>query len=443
MISIPSNSMKQTIHQYLLQYSCAFKKRSYLLFTWLIMSILCTEEARIIKFLYNTFLKKYCNKTLNCFYYFLSYANFSCNLLLQATVKIALSLIPEELRSFATVFLTIDDTLQAKYGRKFDCYFHLFDHTNKNGSSYLDGHCFVSLVINIPLFCGSNIKYLSIPVGYRLYDKQQSKLEIAANLVKNVMPYLKDYQVILLCDSWYPKGEVLETVKQYPNLDLIAAVRCDTAFYDLPPTPTGKRGRPRKYGDHIDIKSLQYEKVGDYYVATREVLTNLFETQPVQVTVTTTDAQTFNSIKVFISTIKGQDIKIFKEHKVIGINSQPQMEHYLPYFAYSLRWNIEVIFYQHKFFWSFGNYMIRNQPAIERYVNLLAISFTFVQVLPFVAPRFYEYQFQSPQTVKRVVADQLTQELIFDTFVKRLENNKIYFTVKNAIENFLSLKHTA
>jgi len=443
MISIPSNSMRQTLHQYLLQYGCVFKKRSYFLFTWLITSMLCTEEARSIKFLYDTFIKKYCNKALNCFYYFLSYANFSCELLLQMTVKISLSLIPEELKPFVTILLTTDDTLQAKFGRKFDCCYHLFDHTSKNGTSYLDGHCFVSLVINIPLFWNGCIKYLSIPVGYRLYDRQQSKLEIAASLVKTVMPLLVDYQVILLCDSWYPKGEVIDTIKQYLNLDLIAAVRWDTALYDLPPAPTGKRGRPRKYGDRIDIKGLQYEKVGDYYIATRKVLTNLFETQPVEVTITVTDIETFDSIKVFISTVNDQDIKIFKEHKVEDIDYEPQMTQYLPYFVYSLRWGIEVIFYEHKFFWSFGNYMVRNKIAIERYVNLLAIAFAFVQVLPFIAPRFYDYQFHSPQTVKRVVADQLTQELIFDTFVKRLENNKIYLAVKNAVDDFLGLGHTA
>jgi len=249
----------------------------------------------------------------------LSYANFSCELLLKVTVKILLSLIPDELKSFATIFLTTDDTLQAKFGQNFDCCFHLFDHTNKNGTSYLDGHCFVSLVINIPLSWNGSIKYLGIPVGYKLYDKKQSKLEIAASLVKAVMPLLGDYQVILLCDSWYPKGEVINTIKQYINLDLIAAVRWDTALYDLPPASTGKRGRPRKYGDKIDIKALRYEKVGDYYVSTQQVLTNLFETQLVEVTVTVRDIETFDSIKVFISTVKGQDINIFKKHKVDGI----------------------------------------------------------------------------------------------------------------------------
>jgi len=87
--------------------------------------------------------------------------------------------------------------------------------------------------------------------------------------------------------------------------------------------------------------------------------------------------------------------------------------------------------------------MVRNQSAIERYVNLLTITFAFVQVLPFIAPRFCGYQFQSPQIVKHAVSDQLTQELIFDTFVKRLENNKIYFAVKRAVDDFLGLGHTA
>jgi len=283
MISIPNNSMKQTLHQYLFQYRSTFKKRSFLLFTWLVSGILCVEEVRSIKFLYDNFIKKYCRKGLNCFYYFLSYANFSMDSLLTVTVTLAVSLIPKEMQQYVTIFLTTDDTLQAKFGKKFDCYFKLFDHTNKNGTAYLDGHCFVSLVINVPIFMGRRVRYLSIPVGYRLYDKQQSKLQMAASLINVVMPVLKGYQVVLLCDSWYPKGEVIDAVKAHTNLEIICAVRHDTALYDLPPAPTGKRGRPRKHGDRLDIGDFAYEKVGDYYVASRQALTNLFGTHTVTI----------------------------------------------------------------------------------------------------------------------------------------------------------------
>lgn len=37
--------------------------------------------------------------------------------------------------------------------------------------------------------------------------------------------------------------------------------------------------------------------------------------------------------------------------------------------CYSIRWNIEVIFYQHKFFWFFGNYMVRNKEAINNFLD--------------------------------------------------------------------------
>ena len=60
-----------------------------------------------------------------------------------------------------------------------------------------------------------------------------------------------------------------------------------------------------------------------------------------------------------------------------------------------------------------------------------------------ISKRFEEYRFQSPQVIKHVVADQLYQELIFDTFVQTLENNKVYSTVAGAVRSFLGLNKAA
>lgn len=84
------------------------------------------------------------------------------------------------------------------------------------------------------------------------------------------MGILKNYKmVILCCDNWYPKGEVLETVKKYNNLELIDNVRVDTVLNDLPPEPTGKRGRPRKKGNRLVIynqEHFNFSKIGKYFV---------------------------------------------------------------------------------------------------------------------------------------------------------------------------------
>ena len=38
--------------------------------------------------------------------------------------------------------------------------------------------------------------------------------------------------------------QMLGLIGEHKNLDMICNARCDTVLYDLPPAPTGKRGRP-------------------------------------------------------------------------------------------------------------------------------------------------------------------------------------------------------
>ncbi|EQB88304.1 hypothetical protein M918_24645 [Clostridium sp. BL8] len=355
-----------------------------------------------------------------------------------ATVKIALSLIPENLKSQITIFLITDDTLQAKFGDKFDCYGKLFDHTNHTGSSFLNGHCFVSLVISIPILVNQRLKYITLPVGYKLYDKSETKLEIAGKMIENIMPLLNDYQVIVLCDSWYTKKPFLNFFKDCSNLHVIGAVRSDTAIYDLCPEPTGKKGRPRKKGLKLNIREFEYSKEDSYYIATRKVLTNL-STMPVLVTVTTTDLDNFSSVRVYISSIDPSNINSFKNYSVENAEVKQTQTHLIPFFTYKFRWNIEVFFYQHKFFWSFGNYMVRNKEAIEKYTNLLAIAYSFVVILPFIHKSFSKYRFQSPQETKNAISYQISKELILGTFVQNLQKRKINDRALEVINSLIHL----
>ncbi len=45
------------------------------------------------------------------------------------------------------MILSEDDIMAEKTGERFECCSVLFDHAAHNGSSYLNGHCFVSSVI--------------------------------------------------------------------------------------------------------------------------------------------------------------------------------------------------------------------------------------------------------------------------------------------------------
>ena len=96
-------------------------------------------------------------------------------------------------------------------------------------------------------------------------------------MIRQVMPefHSKDH-VIILCDSWYTKQNLISIVDEYPNLDLIGNARIDSVMYDLAPAQTGRRGRPAKHGKHLSVETdftFSNEKTGDYYTGVRRVLT--------------------------------------------------------------------------------------------------------------------------------------------------------------------------
>ena len=177
---------------------------------------------------------------------------------------LSLRLVPADLRS-QPLFLCIDDTMVSKFGKKFEDVSKLFDHAAHNGSNYLNGHCFVSLMLCIPVWDRDRISYLAVPLGYHMWQKKESKLEPASAMVRQVMPeFHAQKNVIILCDSWYVKQNLVSVVEEYENLDLIGNARTDSVIYDLAPLPTGKEGRPAKHGRRLSSADKYLRSTGSY-----------------------------------------------------------------------------------------------------------------------------------------------------------------------------------
>ena len=101
----------------------------------------------------------------------------------------------------------------------------------------------MSVMLCVPVWNGDKASYLSVPLGYRMWQKKESKLELAATMIRQVMPeFHSKKHVIILCDSWYTKQNLVSIVDEYPNLDLIGNARIDSVIYDLAPARTGHRG---------------------------------------------------------------------------------------------------------------------------------------------------------------------------------------------------------
>ena len=172
------------------------------------------------------------------------------------TARTALKLIPDPLKTHP-VFLCVDDTMVSKSGKKFENVSKLFNHAAHNGSNYLNGHCFVSIMLCVPVLDHDKISYLSVPLGYRMWQKKESELELAASMIRQVMPeFLSKEHVIILCDSWYTKKNLVSIIDEYPNLDLIGNARIDSVMYDLAPERTRRRGRPAKHGKRLFFSTI-------------------------------------------------------------------------------------------------------------------------------------------------------------------------------------------
>ena len=166
----------------------------------LALSVLALDGFQSVKANFERFISEISPFELKSFYYALNDSKISLSDWMGGLMKAALSLSPPE--SEEALILSVDDTLTEKFGEKFECWGKLYDHAAHNGSKYLNGHCFVSLMLSVPLKAAG--EYVSFPVGYRMYTIERSKLEIAAELVRDAMEVLgSTRQVILCCDSWH------------------------------------------------------------------------------------------------------------------------------------------------------------------------------------------------------------------------------------------------
>ena len=391
----------------------------------LLISVLCLNGFQSVKYSFDHFIENMSDKKLKSYYFTLNESKIDLSKWMKKMVKMALSVIPEKL-SDHLIILSIDDTMVEKYGEHFENRELLFDHAGHNGSNYLNGHCFVSLMLSIPIYDNRTIRYISFPVGYRMWTKEKTKLAMTADLVTEVMEVIGiKRNVCLLCDSWYPKAEITELPQKYENLAIICNVRHDTALYDLPPTKTGKKGRPRVRGAKLTLEDFDLSAIDgtEYSVGSHPVITRLFGNRPVHAIVTKTKS---GSTRLFICTKSPEQLNFDFNSTELGrasLFAKTDIQ-FLPLTIYSLRWNIEVAYYEQKKFWSFGSYMLRSKVGIERLTNLLSVLYAFMTLLPFYDSTFFSLASNSPQQSRFIIGMNIWQELFSVAFDDRHTSSK-------------------
>ena len=184
--------------------------------------------------------------------------------------------------------------------------------------------------------------------------------------------------------------------------------------------------------------SFSDEKIGDYYIVVRRVLTKIFSSREVMAYVTTAE-KGHGTKRLYFSTVFPKELKTFCtcQEKTFLNQTENERLKYLPFLLYSFRWNIKTSYYEQKTFWSLSNYMVRSCQGIEMLVNLINISYCAMKLLPYQNKSFFAYRTKSVQEFRFELSQGIHSQIFFATFVQNIETHIKSNKVANALKQLI------
>jgi hypothetical protein len=280
--------------------------------------------------------------------------------------------------------IVLDDSPTKRYGKKIEgAGYHHNPTPGRTNAKHCFGHSWVVavLVVTHPIF-----GEISLPIAAELYLRQKeidklnekyarkfkTKTTIVVEMVKRLVPKFKgvDKPIEIIVDGGYAKDTVLLPLKELDNVVTITRLRRDAALFTIPPKPKKRgKGRPKVYGDRIDMKAKVASNRGWHNVECRQygqvvtkkvkwftAATKLTKGQPVKVVIVKEDEKTWVPL---MSTDARMEVKEILE-------------------SYGIRFGIEEVFKDLKEVWGWGKQELRllesNEAATT--LNMLLFSMT-------------------------------------------------------------------
>lgn len=341
----------------------ALPKRSVPTFLELLFGAMLTQTG----FVTDAYLAVNSVRHWNSYYKWLHFGKWSWVALGCQTARLALQMFPRR-----RWFLMIDDTIVFRSSKKAPGSAIHHQHGNKtNRPTFVRGQCWVTLALTI----SKGFRSLGIPILSRLARRggNSGKLVAAQTLLRVVVPLFQGLQTFLLMDSWYMRCNLI-TYAMENGLSVIGQVRKDSALFHEPER-TGKRGRPRKYGDRVTaewVASLPeirqqftvYGKTQTVYYRSAIVMARFLKGRPVRIVWSQLENE--SGIRTQQSLILSTDISLSGARIILG---------------YGRRWSVEDLFNQLKNRWGWKETWQQTRQVLHRWVQILSVSYAIPQLL--------------------------------------------------------------
>ncbi|MDH4101575.1 MAG: transposase [Nitrospirota bacterium] len=356
-------TIPQALNEYITFLVQALPIRSVPTFIELLIGAMLTQAG----FVTQAWLAVDMHRHWTSYYKWLQKGRWSWIALGRQMVRMILTFFPQ-----STLFFVIDDTLIFRASKKAPgSRFHHQHGSKANRPAFVRGQCWVSLAAVV----SNGLNTAAIPILARLMRSEgnSSKLKAAKTLIRTVSSLLKLQKVCFLLDSWYMRKTLLSYITAR-GFNLIGQVRIDTALYDIP-CQTGKRGRPRKYGEKYTA-----ERIGQL----PETRTRMFlygKKQWVRYRSNLVLARFLKGLKVKVVWLRfeKEDGTLTKIRLILATDLALSASDIIA--AYAKRWWIEPMFAQVKNHWGWKDAWQQTRQVLHRWLQILSIGYALPQLL--------------------------------------------------------------
>jgi hypothetical protein len=257
-----------------------------------------------------------------------------------------------------------DETHTTKTGKhQFGLHFfrnNRYQKKNTNQSKFHWGHQFAAL----GLLCMNLSQAILFPVWVKMIIPAD-KLLNSLTVLETIMSKIPAGLVIL--DRGFNKRKVFKILLSYGH-HLLCRAKSNAVFYYLPnPEERHKRGRPKKYGDRVDINRMHFHSTivdGQTAEVSDAIVCTKMCPQKVRLVVRRTLSEKTSTYKYFM--VYTTDLSLSVETVL----------HY-----YRLRWEQETSFRDAKQNFGFDEYQVKSEKSISRFVSLSFVSMSIMQLL--------------------------------------------------------------
>ena len=154
---------------------------------------------------------------------------------------------------------------------------------------------------------------------------------------------------------------------------ILCRAKSNAVFYRLPkPSKRPQRGRPRKYGDRLDIRRLRYKDIDinakSYSIAAKVVRTRMCDA----------------NVRLIVIRSRPKVSKPYRYFCVFTTDLTLEIPKIIEY--YQQRWQIETAFRDVKQHFGFDAYRTKSRKSINRFVQLSFVAASLTKVL-FTTPK--------------------------------------------------------